>query len=426
MNKLIILTITAVFFPIYVQFHGRDAITTGSIAIVLSFSIYIISGLITRHITFRLGVMLFTLTMIGFISQFSASPELWSQSFRHFVAFVSSLMLFFIVINYYSQISEYNRFDAINKLILFVLILCAVQIVIGIILYFYPPFGKALSIFTTRTDDILTTPFAGAKRLQSIMTGWEEFGEFIAVLAPFLFYFIIKSGGKIYSLFLLMLFIAGAILTATRSAIILFVFAGFVFLIWNRHFIRINKLLISAYIFGIFILILVYIFPTAVDVWDAAIVRFDVFSETYAKTKSIVAAIDRQGTWDYAKMVVWPNLNLFGNSLVTPGNFHNLYLTLIYQFGVIGITAFLSFFVYISIRLLISVKMTVDPIMKCLASACILSFAVFLVNEIKFEFNRGSSYQQIIWFIFSIYWLVSQLVKMYIQTISKEKLKRNI
>ena len=37
-----------------------------------------------------------------------------------------------------------------------------------------------------------------------------------------------------------------------------------------------------------------------------------------------------------------------------------------------------------------------------------MSFFTFIVNELKFEFNRGDSYQQVLWFIFVIYYLAAK------------------
>lgn len=406
--KLIYLTITAVFFPIYIQFQGKDATTTGSLAIICLFIFYFSSSLFAKGGSLKFLLLVIVLTFIGIISSTFLPPDLTMKSIRHLGAFVCSMLLFFVVVNYYSGIDNSEQNDRINELISFVLLMGSIQIIIGIILYFYPPFGKPLAVFTPRNIDVLITADAGAKRLQSIMTGWEEIGEFIAVLSPLLFYKILITGRKLIPLFFLALYTIGVILSATRSSILLFILAGLVFIIWNRHTIRLSRLLLGGYISGICLSILIFIFPFALNYWDAAMARFDVFSNTYTKTNSLTMAIDREGAWSYGLQMVDTNLNLFGNSMVLPGNFHCLYLTLIYELGIIGGVIILGFFVYLLIKLFRAARHTVDPDTKCLATACIISFSVFLTNEIKYEFNRDFSYQEFIWLLFAIFWLVSQ------------------
>jgi hypothetical protein len=406
--ELIYLTITAVFFPIYIQFQGKDATTTGGLAIICLSFFYFSSSLFTKGGGFRFWLLVIVLTAIGIISSSLLPPDLTMKSIRHLGAFVCSMLLFFIVINYYSGIDDYEQPERIHGLISFVLLMGSLQIIIGIILYLYPPFGKPLSVFTPRNVDVLVTIDAGAKRLQSVMTGWEEIGEFIAVLSPLIFYQVVRTGTKFMPLFFLALYTIGVILSATRSAILLFILAGVVFIIWNRHTIRLHRVLLGSYIFGICMSILAFLFPSALNYWDAAMARFGVFSNIYSKTDSLMKAIDREGAWNYGLQIVGNNLNLFGNGMVTPGNFHCLYLTYIYELGIVGGVFIFGFFVYLLIKLFGAARNTVDPDTKCLISACIISFSVFLINEIKYEFNREFSYQEIVWLIFAIFWLVSQ------------------
>ncbi len=408
LNKLIYLTITAVFFPVYIHFQGKDATTTGSLAIICLFLIYCFATLFEKSWGFRFLLLIVVLTFIGIISSSFLPPDLTMKSIRHLGAFVCSMLLFFVVVNYYIGIDGPEQNDCINRLISFVLLMGAIQIIIGIILYFYPPIGKPLAVFAPRNVDVLVTVDAGAKRLQSIMTGWEEIGEFIAVLSPLLFYQVVRTGRKFIPLFFLALYFIGVILSATRSAILLFILASLVFIIWNRETIRLHKLLLGSYISGICLSILIFIFPPALNYLDSAMARFGVFSEIYTKTDSLMKAIDREGAWNYGLHIVSNNLNLFGNSMVTPGNFHCLYLTLIYDLGIIGGALIFGFFAYLLIKLFQAARNTVDPDTKCLVSACIISLSVFLINEFKYEFNRDFSYQEIIWLIFAIFWLVSQ------------------
>jgi hypothetical protein len=397
-----------VCFPIYIRFQGKDATTTGSIAILCLFFIYFFLSFFTKSVRFRFWLLIFVLAFIGMVSSSFLPHDLTMKSIRHLGAFICSMLLFFVVVNHYLQIDESQQKERIQGLISFVLLMGAIQIIIGIILYFYPPIGNLLAVFAPRNVDVLVTVEAGgAKRLQSIMTGWEEIGEFLAVLSPLLFYQLAKTGRKFLPILYLVLYTTGVILSATRSAIILFIMAGLVFVMWNRHTIRFHRIILGSYIFGVGISIPVFIFPSVLNYWDAAMARFWVFSNIYAKTNSLIKAIDREGAWIYGLKTVGNNLSLFGDGMVTPGNFHCLYLTIIYTLGIIGAAILFGFFVYLFIKLSLAAKKAVEPDMKCLVSACIISLSVFLINEIKYEFNRGFSYQSFIWLLFAIFWLVS-------------------
>ncbi len=425
MIKLIYLTITAVFFPVYIQFQGKDATTTGSLAIICLSFLFFSSSLFTNGKRFRFLLFVMILTFIGIISSSFLPPDLTMKSVRHLGAFVCSMLLFFVVANYYSGMNGPEQKERINRLISFVLLMTSLQIMIGIILYFYPPLGKPLAVFAPRNVDVLVTVDAGAKRLQSIMTGWEEIGEFIAVLSPLLFYQVMRTSSKLIPLIFLVLYTIGVILSATRSAILLFILAGLVFIIWNRHTIRLHRVLLGSYILGIGMSILVFLFPLSLNYWDAAMARFIAFSNIYAKTDSLTKAIDREGAWNYGLHIVGNNLNLFGNSMVTPGNFHCLYLTLIYDLGIIGGAVIFGFFIYVLIKLFLAARNTVDPDTKCLVSACIISLSVFLINEIKYEFNRDFSYQEIIWLLFALFWLVSQRAATSAQPVALQDMQRH-
>ena len=422
MTKLIYLVITAIFFPIYIQFQGRDAITTGGLAtMVLAFVFFI------RHLLLREGrtvfkFLLFSLTVIGLISTFSVMPEFRDKSIRHFVEFFIGLLLFFITCNYYRNItsSDEDRSSRLDELVGFLLMMVAVQISIGLLVYFYPPSGKAFVLFVTRVENNLVTPFEwveGVKRLRCLIGGGEELGELLAVLLPLLLYkTLFNHGSRFYYIILFLLYCLGILLTATRSAILLSLLSTFVFLVWNYRNIRLPKILALIYFFAFLIGATLYFSPAFYNLFVKVMLRFNVISETYAKTAQFSAVMNRQSTWEYAIQAVWPNLNLFGNGMLTilngkPFNFHNLYLTLIYKFGIIGVIIHIALFLYILVSLIRFVRHEHNDSISSLASSCIISFSVFLINEIKFEFNRGASYQQIIWVLFAIYWLAANQVQ---------------
>lgn len=410
MNNFYYITVLSIFFPVYIQFQGRDATTTGSLAIVCFLVAYLLYILYLRKIQLKFSLFIFSLLCIGIISTSFLPPESTMQSIRHLGAFTSSMILFFVTVNYFLLFEGSDFRNKIDKLISFIVLMGAVQICIGMILYFYPPIGKFLAVFAPRNIEILVTVDAGGKRLQSVMTGWEGMGEFIAVLAPLVFYHVAKRGSVKLSVFYVSIYVVGLILANTRSAFLLFALSVLIYAIWNRRTVKFYKVILYGYVIGSIFSIAVLLIPSALKYWEIAMARFAVFDEVYSKTGSLIKAIDRDGAWNFGLKQVGDTLSLFGNGMQTPGNFHCLYLTVIYTLGVIGAFILFSFFVYLLLRLFVSHAKTEDSELKCLVSSCIISYVTFLINEVKFEFTRDFSYQQFIWLLFALYWLVSSLV----------------
>jgi hypothetical protein len=128
----------------------------------------------------------------------------------------------------------------------------------------------------------------------------------------------------------------------------------------------------------------------------------------YEATKSVVSAVNREGIWDLALKLTLQTLSPFGRGMVTPFNFHDLYLTILFKLGIVGASIFFGFFLYMTKSILFAMKKAVDIRRKVLLRACFISFTVLLINEVKFDFNRGSSYQQIIWAVFAVYLIAAE------------------
>jgi hypothetical protein len=88
-------------------------------------------------------------------------------------------------------------------------------------------------------------------------------------------------------------------------------------------------------------------------------------------------------------------------------------MSLLFQFGIIGSTVFLIFFVVLTKRLFVTAE-TIKQENKevyLLAVSCLLSLFCFLMNEIKFEFNRSDSYQQFVWCFFAVFYLTGTIAR---------------
>jgi len=146
------------------------------------------------------------------------------------------------------------------------------------------------------------------------------------------------------------------------------------------------------------------------------IIRFGIFLDVFKKTGSVVAAIDRDRVWDIGVTKVVYSLNLFGNGLITIINneefhLHNLFLTVLHQLGVVGFLFFFGLMGWIFIAIILSIKQVKDKYDRCLINSILMAFIIFFLSEMKCEFNRGSSYQQVIWILLGIFYLISQTLK---------------
>lgn len=410
MNNLIIITICSLFFPVLIRFQGKDAMTIGTAAIIALFSVFMIKTLFAEKRKFALIIIF--LTINAGISTVSTPAIFMGPSVRSFFQFVSSLLLFFVIINYYDKAKLEEKNIIIEKLLTIIIILFSIQIIIGILLYYFPEAGHYLTIFTTRTEDMLATPFAsGAKRMRCLIAGGEQLGEGITVLMPFVFYKLIKTQKNIYHI-LLALFTAGVILTATRSSMLLF-FAGFILLyFFNRNTadIRIWFVFINI-IMMLFFMALIF-FP---DTLSPVLNRINDFFMVYYKTGSLTAAIDRARVWQKAIDIVLPNISLFGHGMISiyekkSMQFHNLYLTIMHQIGIVGFFLFFGLLLKIFYYNFISLKFIENKYDKSLAISCLISFSILFINEMKFEFNRMASYQQIMWLLIAIFWLIGSFM----------------
>jgi len=89
-------------------------------------------------------------------------------------------------------------------------------------------------------------------------------------------------------------------------------------------------------------------------------------------------------------------------------NMHSLYMTVLYQFGIVGSVLYIGLIVSIPWNLYRQRFPKGELRLHRLRYACLLAVVFFLVHEIKFEFNRSDSYQQIVWALLAACHLVSR------------------
>lgn len=413
-RKRIFVIISMIFFPLCIQFIGKDALTVSTVCIYIFSTLYLIRRFKSEESLNRFpNLIVLILILLAIVSTLSVPfGELTGKSIRQLSNFLSAMMLFVYIINLQFD-SEEKKIDFVENILTLFLIMVCIQIGIGIIMYKWPEYAKAFSYFTFSNMEglhvsipDLTTP-RGIKRLTSLIFQPESFGEILAVLSPIALHKFLFKQSTLW-LIVYVFFGVGLILSVTRSGIILFVLASLLVLAFNMKRIRFA----SAFsLFGIgsicFIMGLVFFS----GFFDDSLYRFRIAHETFRQTGNFSATVNRAGISEVASFV-FENINLFGHGLmpayhykVVRIHFHNLYLTVVWQFGLIGSICYLLFLMYMFLRVIKSFFCCKSSHIKILSFSMIVSMGVFFVNELKYEFNRAEAYQQICWALFAIYML---------------------
>ena len=406
-----------VSFPVMIQVGGRDAVSTGTVAIFAAI-VYFIATTGNIHRKRKDPIVFFLLSALIFISIFGTISE-WQSRFagpaiRHQVNFLSSVFFFIFIVFLFDSdnvTGNKNHSDHIERLLFFLFIVVSIQILIGFLVYKFPDTGEWFSLFTKRHRTAISTLayYGGTEiRAQAIAFSHEELGEYLAVLFPLVLYKSIKN--KKYYVFII-IFIIGLLISNTRSALILVMINSAFFILANFERIKLN---VISLIFGAVLFSFVLINTLGTGFVESISFRFAQIISSYKSNQEITELINRQVVWNDAVISVKNNLNLFGNGQSPPNklgksavNYHCLYLTLVFQFGIIGFVFYMAFFFMILIRILKLLFLPRGSSGFLIGMSTLISFSTFLINEIKFEFNRGDTYQQFIFFYFSICYLIS-------------------
>lgn len=415
----IVFPIIMITFPITLQYSGKDAFSTGSIIIFITLAWTLITYRVTA--TLRNDKFLFSLLLllisIAFIGMVTKTPELyWGPAIRHYLNFLSSIAVFFLITHsQHIRGMARNKHEYIEKIINVLLWITVIHIFISILLLNFPWIEKHFTIFFSRTQEHLSGYITDGAytRATTIFVSGEGFGELIVLLFPFALYKIFVSKNKLY-LFVAASLFFGMMLSGTRSAfmIIAFQIVLFVYVLAPRRYH--NKKFVFTVAFGSICIVML---PAFWFYGPILMERIQDTMELIRKGEGIVAIFNRSAVWPQAYNVTRDTISLFGygpiqaNRLsLTAKNFHCLYLSMIFQFGIIGTVVFLIFFYTIMRRLLKGMKkIKYRGPDYLLIVTCLLSFSCFLINEIKFEFNRSDSYQQLVWIVFAVFYLTGQL-----------------
>jgi len=199
-NK-IALCILAINFPITLQLFGKDAISTGTVFIII---IYILIKLNKDNVNYdlypkdNLLLVVFIIILISVLgTTLNISGSNWGPNIRHLVNFISSVVLFFIIISPINKNElNINELEYIEKIIGIIIIVVTLQICVSFLVFFFPNYQNLFSIFFHRTQNNFNIYFSEAGniyRSASVIMEGEQFGELLAILFPFVLYKALKK-----------------------------------------------------------------------------------------------------------------------------------------------------------------------------------------------------------------------------------------
>jgi hypothetical protein len=402
-DKYILCFITAsIPFPYLLQFLGKDALTVTTIMIYFLFMVMILRYFFERKgpalepkSTFILPVLIFVcLTVSLFLN-----PYFIGQSIRYYIANISGILLYFIVLYVIKNDSDVA---AVIKVILFTLVLEA-----GIVLlvYKFPDATKYLAVFGTR-DFVAQIPSTDRiSRSIGTVGDYELLAEWFligSILSMGLFYNFKKS---IY-IFSLFCCLAGIVFTATRSAFFLLIL-GLILIFTIVSILRKDsrrdtvKIVSLLFLSGI---ILFWIFPEQIGGLTKRL-------EIYFHHSNLLSseAINRKVIWKDVFRNFLREPTIFGkgiynvNSLYySSGSFHSLYLTILYKIGILGLFIYSVFWLKMlheSWRILTARKKHDNWYAMFFL---FISVILILIDGIKIEYLRYGHTIQFAWLIYGL------------------------
>lgn len=366
--------------------------------------------------------LVFPLIFIGAISTLNLLPSfaLFRTSFWNLILLISTVLFLLLLDSITFRNDEEKHFYIIRWVDLIIFCMC-IQILFGALVYYFPNTGGWFKIFFSASNETglqSTITENNLIRLRTFSLPTEAVGEFCAMLIPYAAYRLTfqKSWPYIPGILILL---AGVALSGTRSAAILSILAIFAYYGFVEKSIKIRLLHLSILIATITMLVIFEIGTSTI------ITRFSSTYEVYATGADMGTVLNRKFLFKENWIFFYKNLSFFGNGLVSPVaarylfvDFHNIYLTIVYQFGIIGSV----FYFMLPLTLLTSLFKVLQKHgeQTKLTKVYIISLLIFLINETKFEFTRKNDYVLIVWILLSIFYLHTK------QFSKKENFSRNL
>lgn len=414
------LTLLTIAFPLPMNLLGRDAGTLTTFIIIFIYFISI-AGLGIRIKLFshnHIEKLIYLMGIIGLFGTFAVAADFLITSVRYYLIFVSSILLFLMIIKA-PITSEKNAERFIEKMIDIILIVCVIQCLIGFLITILPQSGMWFKIFLPGKEEMLALRVTDdVARFRTLIGGPEPSGEMLAILSPIVLYKYLTSNKKFY-LGIFIIYGIAEILTATRSTVILFVLGAIATLLFYAKEQKIGKSIKLIIVLSLIVLPIMVAWP---DLFSGLLHRFTLAQESLNKGQELSSILNRGYVWDCALQNL-KKAAAFGHGFLPASyylgprvNFHCLYLTVIYQMGWIGACIFYVVLSWIYIKLYSRKKDEKDNRLKFLLTCCWISMSIFLINEIKYEFNRHAPYQQLCWAMFGLFYYVASYRHHFLKT----------
>jgi len=409
-NKIILYFVVAsVPFPFLMQFMGRDALTITTFLIYFVFFTIILTKAFNREIYhFESGFVFKIPILIGVVLTLSLilNPIILEQSVRVYVANISGILLFFIIMLVIKENSE------IVKIIQIILISLIAQCVITFLQNKYHGVANLLiGPFETRTGFGVSQIVEGINRATGTIWDYELLGEWFLIGS-------ILSIGLIFQkqryLYILPLFccVIGMFFTKTRSALMLF-FAAFIFISLLLSCFKKNQGAKSqkiALIIAIGLILAILIFRSQMT---GSLLRL----KQYFQSGNLISAqsINRQDVWSNAARIVLSKPTLFGSGLfnidsptVGGSSFHSLYWTLLFKVGIIGFSFYIIFWLKMLRRAWKYILLHKNSENWYLVFFLFISVTFMLVDNIKIEYVRYAHTIQFAWLLYGLLIVATQ------------------
>ncbi len=425
-KELITIIIIASFLPLKVNITTTNLGSISQYVCFFCFGVCFFNAFILnrkRVFNNSLTLLLISLVFLGAISTLGilGNASMFRTSFW-------SLMLLFAAVLFLILLDQINFQDDTEKNLyimkwLDLILLCTcLQILIGIMVYYFPKTGDWFKFFFAASEQtgLKSTLEAGdLLRMRTISLPTEAVGEFCAMLTPYACYRVASIRRLIYAIAgLILLF--GIALSGTRSGMIFSILSIFTYYVFVEKSVQIKILHLS-----IIVLAAVALITYGIETLPIVARSLSTY-KSYLSGSEMSTILNRkfmfEGNWNF----FINSLSYFGNGLVSPVaagylliDFHNIYLTIIYQFGVIGSISYFALPLFLFIRLLKALKKTGEQLKH--TKVFIISFLIFLINETKFEFTRKLEYVVIIWILLSIYYLHTKQFSAEINTSTSSK-----
>lgn len=409
--------IALVFYPVVLQVFGRDAYTVSTILIyVYSILAIVLCLSFRRDDSINMHSIILIFFAIVSTAQLAGDLDLFVRALRQLSNFISSVLLFIMVVNsrYLGEGDLLNYANIIFSILIYsTIIQCAISIIMLI-----DPSSRTLFAFFSygsATSFDAVSVVSNFKRLNSLVMPFEALSEFIALISPIVLYkFFNEKKIKWIVIYIFLFFVL--CLNQTRSGFVLFVFGGIIYILINMRLLGV-RLILNVFISGFIGLLFAIFFYN--ELFSGILERLEQTSSVMEKSFELFKVINREGFY-YNMVYLIDTLEPFGHGLVSPiyykvifYHFHNLWQTVVFQFGYIGSFFVFAMFFRIFKRAIQYWNMTKFTHSRLLGSAILLSLVLFFINETKYEFNRYEGYQQIIWaYLGTVYLLCYGTLKM--------------